>query len=491
MLPFPTLIPIDRNAETAIFQQIAHQLVRLIRDGLIQPGAKLPGTREMAVLLGVHRKTIVAAYEELNAQDWIEIIPRKGITVSAHLPELKPKSFKPRNRRAAYPDTAGFSFDTRLSMPEFSLAKQPHRLSFNDGLPDGRLAPMDLLVRAYKGLLTEKYFSNFVPHGSFAGTPALREAMAAFLTDTRGLTIGTEHILITRGAQMAIYLAAQLVLQKGDQIIVSRPNYFMADKAFEQAGARLIRVPVDDQGIDVEAIESLCRKKKIRMLYIVPHHHHPTTVTLSMDRRMRLLDIIQRHQLTVIEDDYDYDFHYSSGPILPLASADHGGHVIYIGSLTKSLAPSIRLGYLIATPDLIKQATHLRRIIDIRGDNLLEDAMAMLIRNGDLGRHLKKSNKVYHARRDHLSDLLTRQLEDRIQFRQPDGGLATWGRLAARYSLPGLAARASALGLLINDGSYYKDEPCAHNGLRLGFASLQEDEMEEAIALLKKAFRDG
>ena len=484
MLPFSTIILLDRKAETAIYQQIANQLVKLIRDGIIQPGARLPGSRELAILLQVHRKTVVAAYDELYAQDWIDVIPRKGIFVSSRLPELKPKTFKALARQPAYGGSAGFSFNQLPAMPEFSLPKNKPRLIINDGSPDSRLAPMDLLLRAYKELFTERNYKKFIPQGSFAGTPPLREALTRFLTDTRGLTMSLDNLLITRGAQMAIYLAAQLILKKGDSVIVSRPNYFMADKVFEQAGARLLPVPSDDQGMDVDAVEALCKKKKPRMLYVVPHHHHPTTVTLSMDRRMKLLDIIRRYELVVIEDDYDYDFHYSSGPILPLASSGHGGNVIYIGSLTKSLTPSIRMGYMVAPPDFIAQATRLRRIIDIRGDHLQEDALAALIRNGDLARHLKKSGKIYHSRRDYFCDLLTRHLEGRIHFKRPDGGLAIWA--TSTLPLPLLSARAATMGLLINDGSYYNDP--AGNGLRLGFASLQEKEMDEAVDILKRIF---
>jgi GntR family transcriptional regulator / MocR family aminotransferase len=478
------MIRIDREAETSVYQQIAHQLVKLIRDGILQPGSRLPGSRELAVLLQVHRKTVVAAYDELNAQDWIEAMPRKGISVSARLPELKPKTFKAQVRQPSYAGPAAFGFNQSLSIPQLTVSKNKPRIIINDGSPDSRLAPTELLLRAYKELLTERNYKKFNPQESFAGTPPLREALTRFLTDTRGLTMNPENILITRGAQMAIYLAAQMILKKGDSVIVSRPNYFMADKVFEQAGAQLLRVPADEQGMDVDAVEALCQKKKPRMLYVIPHHHHPTTVTLSMDRRMKLLDIIRRHQLVVIEDDYDYDFHYSSGPILPLASADHGGNVIYIGSLTKSLTPSIRLGYMIGPPDFIAQVTQLRRIIDIRGDHLQEDALATLIRNGDLARHLKKAGKIYHHRRDYFCDLLTRQLEGRISFKKPDGGLAIWA--AACLPLPLLAARAAAMGLQINDGSYYNDPP--GNKLRLGFASLRENEMDEAIEVLKKAF---
>jgi GntR family transcriptional regulator/MocR family aminotransferase len=486
MLPFPTLIPIDRNAETAVYLQIANRLVTLIRDGIIQPGAHLPGSRELAALLQVHRKTVVAAYDELNAQDWIDIIPRKGIYVSSELPELKPRSFRAGGATGPFTGNTGFAFHNKLHIPELPLPPKGYRMVINDGFPDARLAPMDLLLRAYKGLLKGKDQKKIIPHLGVAGTPLLREALTRFLTDTRGLAIRPSNVLITRGAQMAIYLATQLILEKGDYVIVSKPNYFIADRTFEQAGARIIHVPADEQGIDVEAVEAHCRKKKIRMLYIIPHHHHPTTVTLSMDRRMRLLDIIRRYKLAVIEDDYDYDFHYTSSPILPLASAGHDGNIIYTGSLSKSLNPTIRLGYMVATEDFIRQATQMRRIIDIRGDNLMEDAMATLIQHGDMARHLKKSNKLYHIRRDDCCALLSDTLGDRIQFRPPDGGLAIWLRFDPRLPLPLISSRAASHGLMMSDGSYYNDSKLNYNALRFGFASLTSKEMEQVAEVLKK-----
>src|SRR5258708_16559672 len=201
MLPFPTMILLDRKAESSVYQQIAHQLVKLIRDGIIQPGSRLPGSRELAVLLQVHRKTVVAAYNELYAQDWIEAIPRKGISVSSRLPELKPKTFKALARQPSYAGPPGFSFNHPLSIPEFSLSKDKPRLIINDGAPDSRLAPMDLLLRAYKEMLTERNYKQFIPQSSCAGTPLLLEALNRFLTDTRDLTMTPDNILITRAAQ--------------------------------------------------------------------------------------------------------------------------------------------------------------------------------------------------------------------------------------------------------------------------------------------------
>lgn len=285
---------------------------------------------------------------------------------------------------------------------------------------------------------------------------------------------------------MAIYIAASMLIKPGNIVIVGEPNYRFANMIFEKCGAKLVRVPVDADGIDVESIEKICRKQKPALLYIIPHHHHPTTVTLSAARRMQLMSLIRAYALPVIEDDYDYDFHYARSPILPLASADHGGYVLYIGSITKSFASSIRMGYLIAPPDFVRQAAALKQLIDIRGDLLLEESLALMYKNGDMQRHLKKSLKTYEKRRDLFCDELQIKLKGKISFTRPAGGMAVWARFDNRYPIPEIAAKAAARGLFIGDGSFYNSGTVNYNAIRMGFASLNEREIESVIAILAK-----
>ena len=503
-----------------MYRQVANHLINLIREGRLQPGTFLPSTREMAELLDLHRKTVVAAYEELSLQDWTQTIPRKGVLVSRRLPEIKPRGFQPGGsgkRPAAaleagpgsgpggWADTApiapyagqtGFAFTSPVAYPSSAGANPgpnpganpganiPHPcLIINDGFPDIREAPLDLLLRECRRLAGSKAYGRSLMYGSSAGTDHLRAAFAGHLSATRGLAVGPDNLLVTRGAQMAIYLAAAMLIRPGDKVIVGASNYRFADACFEQLGATLLRVPVDEQGIDVEAVRALCAKYRVRMLYVIPHHHHPTTVTLSVERRMQLLELIRAYNLPVIEDDYDYDFHYASGPILPLASADHGGNVLYIGSFTKSLALSIRVGFLAAPAGFIRETVRLRRLMDLRGDNLLEEALAAMIDNGDIGRYLKKAAKLFGERRDVLCHALEDQLGDLVRFKRPDGGLAVWAVFPPGYSLPDLSVRAAGLGLSVTDGSFYRFDG-QENGLRIGFASLSAEEIGEVVRIL-------
>lgn len=487
MLPYQTLITIDKKAAIPVYQQIANHLVTHIREGIIQPGASLPGSRELAKLLEVHRKTIVAAYEELNAQDWIETIPRKGVRVSTQLPEIKPRTFKAAANMPAYAGNTGFSFNVKIPLqsPAPWYAKQT--LVIDDGFPDVRLAPIDSLLREYRHIATGRLARRIMTSSDAAGTESLREVLVDYLSDTRGMNIQTGNVMITRGAQMAIYLAAALLIQPGDNVIVGEPNYFMANAIFKQLGAQLVPVPVDEQGIDTEQVEAVLKKKKIRMLYIIPHHHHPTTVSLSPERRMRLLEIIRKYKLAVLEDDYDYSFHYSSAPILPLACTNHDGCVIYIGSATKLLAPSIRIGFMVAPKPFIEQAAKWRKLIDIRGDNIMETALANLISSGDISRHIKKSNKIYHQRRDLLCEMIEEKLNGIVNFRKPAGGMAVWAQFNKRFPLSVIATKAAGMGLFMNDGSFFNNPKINYNATRFGFASLNESEMERVFDILVRA----
>ncbi|KAA2242567.1 PLP-dependent aminotransferase family protein [Chitinophaga agrisoli] len=486
MLPFQTLLTINKDSAAPVYQQIANGLVGLIRDGVIKPGAGLPGSRELALILQVHRKTIVAAYQELFTQDWIETIPRKGVIVSQKLPEIKPRSFKAVAKIPAYAGNTGFPFQQVGPYPATMVRSGEHRLMINDGFPDHRIAPIDMLMREYRSLFHSPGIKRYAAYGSMSGPLSLRTELTGFLSETRGLNIGAQNILLTHGAQMSIYIAARLILKPGATVLVGDPNYFMADMIFQQCGAKLQRIPLDEQGMDVDAIAAICKRKKPDLLYIIPHHHHPTTVTLSAERRMKLLELIRQYRFPVIEDDYDYDFHYGGSPILPLASADHDGNVIYIGSLTKSLATFMRVGYMVAPENFIQEAAVLRRIIDIRSDNVLEEALATLFRNGDMQRHLKKSVKLYHERRDHLCNLLDQELKHVVKFHKPAGGMAVWAQFDKKYPLPAIAAKAAANGLLMSDGASYSFHTHNYNALRMGFASLNEKELSEVVEILKK-----
>ena len=490
MILLESLLTINKQSSVPVYLQITNGIINNIRRGILKPESALPSSRALALALGVHRKTVVAAYDELYAQSWTDVYPRKGIFVAKNLPDVKPRSLSKKTDINSFAAETHFDVRDYVPFPALFAPEPQSNLVFNDGFPDTRLAPMELLVREYRRFGNYRFTSKYLMYGSEQGSENLRNELAKFLSETRGLQVSPEDIMITKGVQMAIYLVAQVLLSKGDTVIAADPGYPGANQVFEHSGAQMAMVPIDEYGIDLEAVEAICKKKKVKLLYVIPHHHRPTTVTLSSDRRMQLLDLAKKYRFAILEDDYDYDFRYSSSPILPLASADEYGSVIYVGSFCKTIAPGIRIGFAVAPQNLIIQLKRLRRMIDRQGEQLLEEAMANLLKNGDIWRHLKKSNKIYHERRDTLCKLLNEQLSEYVSFRVPDGGFAVWVKYLNGLDTSIVSKKAAEMGLSVGSGTdYWYANDNNRTFIRLGFASLNPKEIENAVEILDKAVR--
>jgi GntR family transcriptional regulator/MocR family aminotransferase len=484
MLPYATLITLDRQAAAPLTQQLTTAFISLIKQGLLLPGNRLPGARTLADLLGVHRQTASTAYEELAAQGWIEQAPARAAVVSRRLPEVQPQPL-PAPAPVGMAPRAGFGFVRNPDLVTAPYAPLP--LVLDSGLPDARLAPLDALARNYRALLRRASTRGGLGYTGANGPLRLRQQLAQYLRDTRGVPADVEHVFTTRGSIMAMHLLARLLLRPDDAVVVGQRSYATADQLFAQCGARLLRVPVDEHGLVVDAVAALCRQQRVRLLYLTPHHHYPTTVTLTAARRLQLLQLAERYDFVILEDDYDFDYHYASSPILPLASADRHGRVLYVGSLSKALAPAVRIGYVVAPPDVVEELGYLRRLIDQQGDTLLELAVAELFAEGEMTRHLKRARKAYQQRRDVFCQLLREQLPEQLRFAVPAGGLAVWAELPPETDLPRLAARCARQGLGLNAGQDYRLAPDGAPGLRLGFASSTPAELARSVGILRQA----
>ncbi|TBO44415.1 aminotransferase-like domain-containing protein [Pedobacter kyonggii] len=485
MLPFETLIVIDKMLSRPAYMQVVDGVIKLIKDGVIQKGDQMPGTRSMAGMAKIHRKTVIAAYSELIAQGWLVAVAKHGHYIARELPKGGIKQWGvPANGYVS-----GSKLKSTFLKIETTKEFHPHSFALNpsliidDGHPDSRLAPMHLLNREYLRRLKQQHVSKKPAITLAPGSLKLRETMTSYLAQTRGIQADLPNILITHGAQMSIYIAASLLLQRGSYIIVGEPGYHVANYVFEYLGANIIRIPADRDGIDDELIRDACEKYTISALYLIPHHHYPTTVTLSPERRSSILNIAEQYDFSIIEDDYDYGFQYDSSPYLPLASI-HPDRVIYVGSFSKSLSTSIRIGFMVAASDFIEQAIYLRKIIELKGDNIMEDSLAALIESGDLGRHLKKVNKIFGHRRDYLCASLDEKLKDVVSFAKPEGGLALWTIFNNEYPLKNISLKASKMGLFINDGQIFDNFNARYNALRFGFASINETEIDNITGII-------
>ncbi|MFN8347709.1 MAG: PLP-dependent aminotransferase family protein [Spirosomataceae bacterium] len=483
MTAFQSLLIIDKTAKLPAYLQLANQVMNLIRGGELRAGKKLPGSRQLAVSLGIHRKTVVQAYDELLAQGWLESRSGSGTYVAENLPEVHPQRLTDSPVAEENPlKTAGFSF---VETPHLrrDVVLSTAALHLDDGFPDPRLAPLHELSRAYRSqlLLGNPYVK--LGYGDTKGSAWLRQELAVYLNETRGLKIISENILITRGTVMGLYLVCTAFLQPGDKVVTGEMSWTGASMNFLQVGADLLKLPVDEYGLVVDVLEQYCQQHSIRLVYVTSHHHYPTTVTLRADRRIKLLQLAEKYGFIVFEDDYDFDFHYLSKPLLPLAGADRSGMVLYCGSFTKTISPAFRVGYLVAPENVVRHLAQLRRIIDRQGDQMLENTMAELLRNGVIQRHLRKSVREYRERRNVFCDLLKTQLGNYLEFQIPDGGMAVWTRFDRGIDLGEMAQKALKKGLFFSAGKHHQ---APWNATRLGFASSTTEELEQAVGILRK-----
>jgi len=357
------VIVIDKSLSTAVYLQITQQIINAIQRGILLVGIKLPGSRILAKTLGVHRKTVVAAMQELESQGWLFIQPNVGTYV------VNPENQKGKKTKvmfysslSAYPNQTGFTFKTSDLLSLDSNLATTNDLLCTDGTPDIRLSYYTNLIQGYSASLKRKSVKNKLEVGQFENN-YFRQQLTNYLNLTRGLHILPENILITRSTEMSLFILAQTILSASDLVVVGHLSYYKANMIFQQVGAQLKTIPVDEYGLNIDALEAYVKKQPIRAVYVTPQHHYPTTVTLSAERRLALLELAKQYGFVIIEDDYDSDFQYDKSAMLPLASADLNGMVVYTGTFGKALLPNFRTGFIVAPVNLIKEARKYLHII--------------------------------------------------------------------------------------------------------------------------------
>lgn len=476
----PTLF-LDPSRSEPVYLQIAHALMREISRGRLNPGDALPGYRTLGEQLGISRNTVMSAYRELQAEGWVISTPGEGSVVAPDPPirvSADPKQSAP-----------AMGFDLPGAADPESVTTPGSLLKVASGLPDPRLLPGAELARAYRRALTLNAQANLLIEDP-QGHPKLRESLARMLASTRGIPAQPEQILITRGSQMAHFLAAQALMSPGDGVGVEALGHRGAWEAFAQAGARNLPIPVDAQGMRVEALAELLRFEPIRAVFVTPDRHYPTLVPLSPERRARLMALAREHRFAVLENAQDTEFQFEGRALAPLAAEDPGGVVVHVGTLSKIFSPNLRLGFVHGPLPLVKRMTALRQALDRQGDMVLERAFAELIDDGEILRHLNRMHQSYRKRRDALCESLRKHLGDVLTFKVPVGGLALWAEVAEGIDVDRWAARALEGGVAFRSGRHFSFDGSAVQGLRIGFSNYSEPELEEVAIRMAAALKE-
>jgi GntR family transcriptional regulator / MocR family aminotransferase len=470
-------IVLDATLQMPLYKQLYERLRGIILAGQLERGTRLPSTRTLASELGVARTTTALAYEQLLLEGYLESRIGQGTVVARHLPAtlLHAHTDRTLKERTDTRKKSTINLASRvLSLKELPF---PERIegrtdvTFRGGEPALDLFPYEvwarLLARHARKSLRE--FAHYQPP---AGYYPLREAIAAQIGITRGVHCTAEEIILTAGSQGALDLAVRTLLDPGEAVWLENPGYFGARGALVAAGARLIPVPVDDQGLVVEIGRQRC--PKARLVSTTPSHQFPTGVTMSLGRRLALLDWAREADAWILEDDYDSEYRFSGRPLEALQGLDYYGRVLYIGTFSKVLFPALRLGYLIAPTKLVEPLLTMRRFIDVHIPMLEQIALTDFMNEGYFARHLRHMLHHYRQRRDLLQRELQTRLGGLLEVQAPEVGMHLVGWLPPNKDDQRAAKLAAQVGIEVMSISKYSLEPLSRGGLIFGYAGNDE-----------------
>lgn len=475
-------IVLDQNSKAPLHRQIYDQWREGILSGRFRPSERLPSTRELAATLEVSRSTVTLAYEQLIAEGYLESSQGSGTFVCRELPDqpLRPNHTRVHRAPEAVPirlSRYGTALDRDFSYP----CSPPGFISLTHGRPDLALFPLGIWRKLMLRRLRSAHTELFDYADQSAGYAPLREQIAAYVARSRAVHCTAEQVVIVNGSAQGIDLCARLLLERGDEIAVENPGYHGAHRIFAGCGAKLRPASVDDHGIAIQDLSN-----KARLVYVTPSHQFPTGVAMSLMRRLELIEWARRRNAVIIEDDYDSEYRYSRPPLPALQGLAKGVAVIYIGTFSKVMFPSLRLGYVVAPEGLVARLRRAKWLADRHTPVPEQAALADFIAEGHLDRHIRRMRRVYGLRRAALVEALHRRFGERVQIRGDAAGMHLLVRLPGGASVAEKSA-AARVQLVSSAASYLAAAPAGE--FIIGFSSTSERTIREAIRRLAEAIR--
>jgi GntR family transcriptional regulator/MocR family aminotransferase len=477
----------DRGQKAAL--RICDELKGQIEAGTLAPGGLLPSTRALAGELGVSRTTVTEAYEQLLAEGFIETRPGAAARVSS---SLGPSAL-PRVRRAREPSRVRLSaYGRRVrEFPPPPLAGGRLLADFRYGDMSAEDFPAFAWRRALNAVIARR--PQRLRYGDAAGAPELRAALQAYLWRARHLRCDMEQIIVVNGSQQGLDLCARVLLDDGDRFVIEDPCYAIARHIFLSVGAVPLSIAADDEGLQTARLDTIV---DARVCYVTPSHQFPLGGVLSAGRRQQLLAWARRTGACIIEDDYDSEYRFDIGPIRPLQTMGEDANVIYLGTVSKTLSPALRLGYLVVPPAMIDVFTAAKRLADRHTPTLDQQALAELMSSGAYERHVRRARRRNAQRRAALLDAISVHLGDAATIVGSDAGLhvVVWLNAIARNKEDALITRAQGAGLGIYPVTpLYGASTARHRrncaGLVMGYAALDERDIRRGVERLAATLR--
>lgn len=476
-----SLVTLNPHSSIPLYRQIYQALRDAIQNGRLAPNTKLPSTRDLATLWGVSRNTLRNAFDQLIAEEYLEAVVGRGTFVMPQA--IRPSthhspSTSPRVRPLSEIGKALEPFGKSLHS---SAAKGS---AFSLGVPDVTAFPhkvwQRILNRCQRRMASRSETAVYVN-----GIWRLRQAIASYLVSARGLRCTPEQVDIVPGSISGMYLVALSLLNRGDTVWMENPGYINANGLLRYRGAKVIPISVDEAGLNVA--DGVAQAPDARLAYVTPSHQYPLGVTMSLNRRNQLLDWAAQNYAWILEDDYDSEFRYDGPPISALQGLDNDQRVIYCGTFSKIMMPSLRLGYVVLPPDLVDVYTGVKMPLALYSAVLIQEAVAEFMLEGHFVRHIRQMRKHYEARRDALVKSIERHLAGAVTLGPTNCGIHLVGYLADGLEETAVLHKAHQLGMALTPLStqYFGGQP--KSGLIFGFANVPPEEIEPYIAKLAAA----
>jgi GntR family transcriptional regulator / MocR family aminotransferase len=481
------LPPIAFADDAPMYRQLYDRFRAAILNGQLKPGRKIPSTRSLATELQVSRITVLSAFEQLRAEGYLETASGSGTYVSRSIPDdlvrLRQLSTQPaRSSRVALESNAARPLSSfgqaLLSTPPQPWSNRTGPFSASPALDHFPFAAWSRLVIRHSRQPGKEMMAYSDPIGHLPFRQAIAEYVGAF----RGVQCDPEQVMVVNGSQQALEIAARVLLDRHDAVWIEEPSYPGARQVFVRAGTRLIPVPIDDEGLDVK--EAVRRCRSARAIYITPSHQYPLGVTMSVSRRMLLLDWAVRHSAWIIEDDYDSEYRFSKRPVAAVQGLDVNNRVIYIGTFSKVLFPSLRVGYLIVPKDLVRAFSLAREMFDLFSPTLYQAVLTDFIREGHLARHIRRMRMLYQERHDVLTEALRKQIGPTIEIVTAKAGMHLIVRLPAAMDDLKIALAASRAGIVVTPLSICYQRKPRRGGLILGYGGSDQQQIREGVGTL-------
>jgi GntR family transcriptional regulator / MocR family aminotransferase len=479
-------ITLDRAKTIPMYHQLYEWFRRAILAGQLRPAQRVPSTRNLAAELGISRIPVSSAYEQLHAEGYFETFVGAGTCVASSIPDdaLKPAGGElPGTSR---PISRGKA-RRRISRRVTSMLLPPQSWldnlgAFRVSLPALEHFPMDSWSRLVHRHLRGQT-RRLMAYNDAMGNLAFREAIAEYLGAVRAVRCEPSQILVTTGSQQGLQLSAQVLLDSNDRVWIEEPGYHGARHALRMAGAQLVPVGVDDEGLDVR--QGIRRDPQARAVYITPSHQYPLGMTMSATRRMLLLNWAARSGAWIMEDDYDSEYRFGGRPIASLQSLDSGARVIYVGTFNKVMFPALRLGYLVVPKDLVRAFSAARDATDVFSSTLYQAVMTDFIREGHFARHIRRMRILYMQRRTGLVEAIHKQLGEKLEVIGSEAGMHLVALLGRGVSDLAVARKAAQMGVSAMPLSACYLKPPVRGGLILGYGGTDTQQINEGIAKLR------